>query len=160
MRQDACVFLRFDVRASDSPLVDCVWRSTSWDAGRLVSVSSSHWHLVLGETEGRTEVTVHGPETRATKSLVMPDMTWVGIRFRLGAVLQDVSVASLVDRNLTLPAACYRSFRWKGTAWRQQTYDNAEWLVERLVREDLMGSEPVVDAALRGTSVDLSLRTM
>ena len=50
--------LRFDVRASDLPLVDCVWRCRSTDVGQLVSVSSSHWHLVVGETEGLTEVTV------------------------------------------------------------------------------------------------------
>jgi AraC-like DNA-binding protein len=154
------VSLGFDVRPSDTPLVDCVWRCRSSDVGQLVSVSSSHWHLVVGEIEGLTEVTVHGPETRATKTLVPPDATWVGIRFRLGAVLQDLSVAGLVDRSLTLPPACHRSFWWKGTAWRLPTYDNAEGLVGWLVREDLIGSEPVVDDVLRGTSAELSLRTI
>jgi AraC-like DNA-binding protein len=160
VRQDGSVSLGFEVRPSDMPLVDCVWRSRSSDVGRLVSVSSSHWHLVVGEIDGLTEVTVHGPETRATKALVPPDATWFGIRFQLGAVLQDLPVAGLVDRSLTLPAACHRSFWWKGTAWRRPTYDNAEGLVVRLVREDLIGSEPVVDDALRGTSAPLSLRTM
>ncbi len=152
--------LGFDVRPSDTPLVDCVWRSRSSDVGQLVSVSSSHWHLVVGEIEGLTEVTVHGPETRATKGPVPPDATWVGIRFQLGAALHDLSVAGLVDRSLTLPPAGHRSFWWKGTAWRLPTYDNAEGLVERLVREDLIGSEPVVDDALGGTSAELSLRTI
>ena len=86
--------------------------------------------------------------------------TWVGIRFQLGAALHDLSVAGLVDRSLTLPPAGHRSFWWKGTAWRLPTYDNAEGLVERLVREDLIGSEPVVDDALGGTSAELSLRTI
>lgn len=152
--------LGFDVRSSDVPLVDCVWRCRSSDVGQLVSVSSSHWHLVVGEIGGLTEVTVHGPETHATKALVPPDATWVGIRFQLGAVLQDLSVAGLVDRSFTLPPACHRSFWWKGTAWRLPTYDNAEGLVERLVREDLIGSEPVVDDALGGASAELSLRTI
>lgn len=152
--------LRFDVRASDTQLVDCVWRCRSTDVGQLVSVSSSHWHLVVGETEGLTEVTVHGPETRPTKSSVPPDATWVGIRFQLGAVLQDLSVAGLVDRGITLSAAGDRSFWWKGTAWRRPTYENAEGLVERLVREGLIGSEPVVAEALGGTGADLSLRTV
>ena len=152
--------LGFEVRPSDTPLVDCVWRSRSSDVGQLVSVSSSHWHLVVGEIDGHTEVTVHGPETHPTKVLVPAGATWVGIRFQLGTVLQDLPVAGLVDRSLTLPAACHRSFWWKGTAWRRPTYDNAEGLVERLVREDLIGSEPVVDDALRGPSDQLSLRTI
>lgn len=151
--------LEFDVRPSDAPLVDCVWRCRSSDVDQLVSVSSSHWHLVVGEIDGLTEVTLHGPETGATKAQVPPDATWVGIRFRLGTVLQDLSVASLVGRSLTLPPAGHRSFWWKGTGWRVPTYDDVEGLVERLVREDLIGSEPVVDDVLWGTSAPLSLRT-
>ena len=148
------------MRPSDTPLVDCVWRSHSSDIGQLVSVASSHWHLIVGRTDGLTEVTVHGPETRATKAPVPPHATWVGIRFRLGAVLDDLPVADLVDRSRALPEACHRSFWWKGTAWRLPTYENAEGLVERLVREGLIGCEPVIDDALRGTSAELSLRTI
>lgn len=152
--------LGFDVRPAGIPLVDCVWRTRSSDIGELVSVASSHWHLVVGEVGGVTEVTVHGPETRARKTSVPADATWVGIRFRLGTVLHDLPVAGLVDRSLPLPEACHRSFWWKGTAWRLPTYDNAEGLVERLVREDLIGREPVVDDALSGTGEELSLRTV
>lgn len=152
--------LGFDVRPADTPLVDCVWRSRSSDVGRLVSVASSHWHLVVGGVDGVTEVTLHGPETHATRALVPPGAAWVGIRFRLGVVLQDLPVAGLVDRSVTLPPAGSRSFRWKGTAWRLPTYGNAEGLVGRLAREDLIGVEPVVDAVLRGTGAELSLRTV
>lgn len=105
-------------------------------------------------------MTVHGPETRATKAPVPPEATWVGIRFRLGAVLHDLPVAGLVDRSLVLPWACRQSFWWKGTAWRLPTYDNAEGLVERLAREGLIGREPVVDGALGGAGAELSLRTV
>lgn len=160
LRQDSTVSLGFEVRPSGTPLVDCVWRSHSSDAGQLMSVSSSHWHLIVGEIEGVTEVSVHGPETRATMAPVPPDSTWVGIRFRLGAVLHDLPAARLVDRSLVLPEACHRSFWWKGTGWRLPTYDNAERLVERLVREGLIGCEPVVDDALRGARADLALRTI
>jgi hypothetical protein len=160
VREDSTVSLGFEVRPAGTPLVDCVWRSRSSDIGELVSVASSHWHLVVGEIGGVTEVTVHGPETRARKVPVPADATWVGIRFRLGAILHDLPVAGLVDRSLFLPEACHRSFWWRGTAWRLPTYDNAEGLVERLVREELIGREPVVDDALRGTGEELSLRTV
>jgi hypothetical protein len=154
------VSLRFDVRPSDTRLVDCVWRCRSTDVGRLVSVSSSHWHLVVGELQGVTDVTLHGPETRPTTASVPPGATWVGIRFRLGTVVPDRSVAGLVDRSAALPPAGDRSFWWKGTAWRLPTFDDAEGLVERLVREDLIGSEPVVEDALRRTDGEPSLRTI
>jgi AraC-like DNA-binding protein len=151
--------LRFDVRSSDAPLVDCVWLCRSSDAGQVRSISSSHWHLVVGETDGRTEVTVHGPETRVTMAPVPRDATWVGIRFRLGTVLHGLPVGDLVDRNLALPSAADRRFWWNGTTWRVPSYDDAEDLVERLDREALIGSEPLVKDALGGTSRGLSLRT-
>ena len=73
--------LEIDVRPSDAPLIDCVWRGRS---------------------------------------------TGVGIRFRLGVMLQDVPIPNLVDRETVLPEASHRSFWWKGGTWERPTYENAE----------------------------------
>ena len=147
-----------DVRPSDDPLVDCVWRGRS-TGGSLSSVASSHWHLVVSEERGQVDVSVHGPESRPMSTSLPPEGTWVGIRFRLGVMLQGVPIPSLVDSGIALPGASHRSFWWQGGTWEQPTYENAEGLVARLAREELIGREPLVDDALKGHAGGMSLRT-
>ena len=83
-----------------------------------------------------------------------------GIRFRLGVLLSDVAIPNLVDGGIVLPEASHRSFWWKGGTWERPTYENAEGLVARLAREDLIGREPLIDDALRGGAGAVSLRTL
>jgi len=154
------VALEIEVRPSDAPLVDCVWHGRSTGAGPLNSVASSHWHLVVSDVGGRVEVSVHGPESRPVATSLPPEGSWVGLRFRLGVMLQDVPIPALVDGGIVLPEASRRSFWWKGGAWERPTYENAEGLVTRLAREGLIGREPLVDDALRGGAGGVSLRTL
>jgi AraC-like DNA-binding protein len=149
-----------DVRPSDVPLIDCVWRGRSTGVGLLNSVASSHWHLVVSEVGGQVGVSVHGPESRAVATSLPLEGTWVGIRFRLGVMLQNVSIPNLVDDGMVLPEASHRSFWWKGGTWERPTYENAEGLVTRLAREDLIGQEPLIDDALHGGAGAVSLRTL
>ena len=105
-------------------------------------------------------MSVHGPESRAVATSLPPEGTWVGVRFRLGVMLQDVPIPNLVDGGIVLPEASHRSFWWKGGTWERPTYENAEGLVARLAREDLIGREPLVDDALQGGGGGVSLRTL
>lgn len=152
--------LEIDVRPSDAPLIDCVWRGRSTGVGILNSVASSHWHLVVSEVGDQVGVSVHGPESRPVTASLPLEGAWVGIRFRLGVMLQDVPIPNLVDGGLVLPEASHRSFWWKGGTWERPTYENAEGLVARLAREDLIGREPLIDDALRGGAGAVSLRTL
>ncbi len=95
--------LEFDVRPSDAALVDCVWRGRSTGVGTFNSVASSHWHLVVSEIGGQVEVSVHGPESRPVATSLPPEGSWVGIRFRLGVMLQDLPIPNLVDGGIVLP---------------------------------------------------------
>lgn len=124
--------LEIDVRPSDVPLIDCVWRGRSTGVGTLNSIASSHWHLVVSEVGGvggSVGVSVHGPESRPLAAPLPLEGTWVGIRFRLGVMLQDVPIPDLVDGELVLPEASHRSFWWKGGTWERPTYENAESLL-------------------------------
>jgi AraC-like DNA-binding protein len=154
------VVLEIDVRPSDTPLIDCVWRGRSTGVGRLNSIASSHWHLVVSEVGGQFGVSVHGPESRPVAASLPVEGTWVGIRFQLGVMLQDVSIRNLVDAGMLLPEASHRSFWWKGGTWERPTYENAEVLVTRLAREDLIGRDPLIEDALKGGAGGVSLRTL
>ena len=126
----------------------------------LNSVASSHWHLVVSDVGGKVGVSVHGPESRPVTAPLPLEGTWVGIRFRLGVMLRDVPIPNLVDDEIALPEARRRSFWWKGGTWERPTYENAEGLVTRLAREELIGREPLIDDALHGGAAAVSLRTL
>lgn len=151
--------LAMEGRASDSPFVERVWRSRSERVDRMVSVASPHWELVAWEAAGRVNVGLQGPESRGSEAPVPEDATFLGITFALGTWMPHLAVSRLLDRSAPLPDATRRSFWLKGSAWRLPTYDNAEAFVRRLVREDVLVSDPVVTSVLAGGAPGVSERT-
>lgn len=152
--------IEIDVRPSDSPLIDCVWRGHSTGAGRLNSIASSHWHLVVSGVGDEISVIVHGAESRPVATSLPAGGSWIGIRCRLGVMIHDVPIPNLVDTELVLPGASHRSFWWKGGTWECPTYENAEGLVTRLAREDLIGRDTLIERAMHDGGDDVSLRTL
>lgn len=63
-------------------------------------------------------------------------------------------------RDASLPEATRTSFWLHGSAWQFPNYDNVETFVDRLVRDDLLVRDPVVDAVLQDQLKDLSLRSV
>jgi methylphosphotriester-DNA--protein-cysteine methyltransferase len=49
-----------------------------------------------------------------------------------------------------LPEAASQSFWLKGSAWQFPTFDNADTFVDRLVRDEILVRDPVVEAVLQG----------
>lgn len=155
------MFLVFDDRPSDSPFVERVWRCHSERAGRLLSVASSHWEMVVTRLRGATAFTVRGPETRATALDCTAEGEWIGIRFKLGTYMPQLPVMRLIDGNdVDLPQASAWSFRLNGSAWEYPNFENAEIFVNRLIKRDLITSIPAVAAVLRGETQARSQRSI
>ncbi|WP_395107881.1 helix-turn-helix domain-containing protein [Actinomadura sp. SCN-SB] len=152
--------LDFESRASDSPFVERVWLSRSSEVDTMMSVAASCWDLVVCERRGQVSVVVHGPESRARMAPVPEEATFFGITFSLGTTMPHLPAGRLLDDEVELPNATRRSFWLKGSAWHLPGYDNAEEFVRRLVREDVLVRDPVVDAVLRGEPPKLSARTV
>jgi AraC-like DNA-binding protein len=151
----------FEERQSDSPLVETVWRTQSERAGTFTSIAASHWEMVVTRLNGRTSITVRGPETKATPADCPPEAEVFGIVFKLGAFMPDLPASSLIDRNdLTLPEATGKSFWLNGSTWQLPSYDNADTFVDRLAHEGLLVHDDVVDAVLQGQPQALSDRSV
>ena len=73
------MLITFEDRPSDSPFVERVWRSHSERAGVFHSIAASHWNIVVTRLEGRTSLTVRGPETKATMADCPAHGEWFGI---------------------------------------------------------------------------------
>jgi hypothetical protein len=142
------MLLVFDDRPSTSPLIERVWRRrASKPAGsRRSRRRSGRWSCT--RHRGTVQMTVRGPETRATDADCPADGEWLGIRFRFGTFMPQIPVARVLDRNdVDLPHVAPNAFWLDGRAWEYPSWENAETFVQQLVRHGLIGYEPLVDAA-------------
>jgi AraC-like DNA-binding protein len=80
------------------------------------------------------------------------------IRFKIGVFLSHMSMPDILNQETVLSSG--QSLYLDSTRWQFPTYENADTFVDRLVREDVLDFNPVVDAALQKHPVDLSSRTM
>lgn len=151
----------FDYRESDVPLVEGLWRTHSEAAGRFISTAEPHWEMVVMRHQGRTHFTVRGPETKASAAAFPAGAEFFGIVFRLGTFMPHLPPGKLINRqDITLPEATNQSFWLLGSAWQIPTFDNADTFVQRLVRDDLIVRDALVEDVLRDRQPDLSKRTI
>lgn len=155
------MFLVFEDRRSDSPLIERVWRCRSERAGTFLSVAATHCELVLTRRRGRVRVTLRGPETRPSSIDCPADGEWIGIRLAAGVWLPGHPAASLMDRrDFELPVTTRRTFRLDGSAWEYPGFDDAEALAAGLARAGMLARDPAVAAALAGDTKALSRRSV
>jgi hypothetical protein len=126
----------------------------------MMSIAAASWDLVIVEQRGQVSVVVHGPESAAASAPIPEDAAFVGITFEPGTSMPHLPVRRLVNDGIEIPDATHRSFWLKGSSWHLPGYDNAEAFADRLVREDILVRDPIVDAVLRGDPPELSERTV
>ena len=152
--------LCFGTRQSDSPWVDTVWTCTSEQVTEMTSVAGVRWGLVFWKQDGRAYTSVTGPETRTGTVPVPEGATFTGIEFAVGTSLRAIPAPALVDAGVELPDTTRRTFRLDGGRWETPGPDDAEALVERLVRAGIVVGDPLVTGVLRGHRPDVSRRTV
>jgi AraC-like DNA-binding protein len=133
-----------------------IWRNHSEHGGPFTSVALSHWQLVVTKFEGRTRITLRGPETRATQAYCPPGAEHYGFQLKHGVMFPHLPAAPLKDGLLELPEAGSDSFWLQGSAWQYPTYENMDTFATRLAR----AGDPVVDSALRVGALELSQRSV
>ena len=150
----------FEMRPSDAPTVERIWRTVSGGAATFISRAATHCELVITRYQGRLSLTVRGPETQASLAPIPPDAEFFGIQFKLGTMFAPFPATSLVNQGLNLPEAGSQRFWLDGSAWQFPTFENADTFLDQLARQGLLLTDPVVPAALRGELPDLSLRSV
>jgi hypothetical protein len=151
-----------EARPSDSPFVERVWRAHGEQAGIFLSEAKIYGEIVVTRYQGKTILTVRGPETKATPM----NFSWTGAEFlgidlKPGAFLPDLPPGQLMDlKDANLPEASSTSFWLCGSAWPYPEFDNAETFVARLVRQGLLVRDPVVEAVFQGHPHGMSPRSV
>lgn len=149
-----------DERLSDSPYVERFWQSRTGEAGVFTSIATSHNSIVIWEEYGVAHIAIRGPETFATSAPVPEDSPSFGIIFKLGVSFLDFPIKNLTDSSIELPRASGNSFWLKGSVWQFPNYENIDTFVEQMVRDNILGYEPLVESTLQGTVPNMSVRTV
>jgi AraC-like DNA-binding protein len=157
-------FMKFIIkeRASESPLIEKIWRTQADYCGTLISPAEINSEIVVITHKGKTSLIVRGP---ATKAITM-NFLWTGaeifaIVFKPGTFMPDLPPKNLKDHNnVELPEANNDCFWLDDSVWEFPTYQNADTFISRLVQESLLVHDPIVDAIRQGHPQSLSIRSL
>jgi len=150
----------YEQRESDSPFVRTIWRTQSQSDGCYIASADGCWDIIISKRDGLAQVMVCGPASRAGRVEYQAGTEALGIRFRVGTYMPHLPGNKLLDLSFIAPQARGKSFWLCGSAWECPDYENVETFVNRLVRNDLLVSDEVVDTVLHGNMVDLSERSV
>jgi AraC-like DNA-binding protein len=158
--EDSTSVFDFEDSPSDSPLVEAVWSTRSLADGSFVSTAETHWEMVMSRWQGELTFTLRGPETQARRVPFDKGTEFFGIVFKHGAFMPHLPVRRLVNEDVNLPTAGNGRFWLHSTAWELPSFETVDTFVARLVREELLVFEPVVQAVLEKRPLALSPRTV
>lgn len=147
-------------RASDSPYVARVWWGRTSGAGRMTSVATSTWELVFWTDDGVVHGSVRGPETAASTAEITGDSEAFGIAFAHGTSMPHLPIAGLVDGEREMPHVTGRTFALRGDEWEIPGADDAEALIQRLVRAGVIVRDPLVDEIVWGGIARVGVRSV
>lgn len=150
----------FEERPSDSPLVEAIWRTQSVGGGSFISTAASRWEMVVTKQKEKITFSIRGPETRASPAPIPEDAEFMGIIFKQGAFMPHIPKRDLVNDALHLVGTSGNSFWLQGGTWEIPNFENADTFVNRLIHQELLLQDQVVDDVLRGRTQDLSLRSV
>jgi AraC-like DNA-binding protein len=147
-------------RSSDSPYVEMIWRGWAGNDYAPTCPADERWDMLFLKRNGKVRISVEGPLTKATPKTQTEGTEWLVIRFKLGAFMPSLPVSKLVDIDAVLPEAARKSFWLHGSIWQIPDYENVEAFIDRLVDDDLLFHDPVVNAVLQNQSQEISSRTV
>ena len=150
----------YEERSADSPYVETITRGWTARDGAAIRPAECSWHMVFVKWNGRGLSLVVGAWTTAGVASWAEGAEILWIKFKLGTFMPHLPTRDFLDIETTLPGAASQSFWLKGSAWQFPDYENADTFVDRLVREDVLVHDPVVDAALQDQPPEMPSRTL
>jgi AraC-like DNA-binding protein len=147
-------------RLSDSPYVEAVTHGWTMSEGSTTRPAECNWHMVFVKEHGRTHSLVVGPLPTAGIASWGDGAEILWVKFKLGVFMPHLPVRNLLDSEQSLPEAASKSFWLKSAAWELPDFENVDTFVNRLVHDEILALDPVVDAMLQDQPPDISSRTM
>jgi AraC-like DNA-binding protein len=141
---------RVEVRASDSALVERVTRVRFEADWHGVTTPDGCWDLVVRRVGGRVELLQTGVITRPIALDYAAGDEYLSISFKPGVFMPRRPGKEMVDRGRVHPTPSARTFHLDGDELELPTFDNAESLIARLTRRELLVRDDIVESVAEG----------
>jgi len=141
--------IRAEAKLSDVPYVEMIMRGRTESDGASIRPAERHWHMVIVRHQDTPRLLVVGPWTKAGVASWQDGAEILWIKFKLGTFMPHLPTRNFLNTETMLPQAGDQSFWLNGSAWQFPTYENADTFVHRLVRDQLLLSDPLINATLQ-----------
>lgn len=139
-----------EVRASDSPLVERITRVRFDSDWRGETTPDGCWDLVVRRVKGRIELLQTGLITRPVELTYRAGDEYLSISFKPGVFMPRLPGKRMIDRGLLHPTPSSRTFWLEQSELEIPTFSNAEGLIDRLVRRELIVRDEIVEGVVDG----------
>jgi len=150
----------YEERPSDSPFIDSIMRGRTVGNGTTVRPAEVHWHMVFTKFRDKPYSFVVGPWKAAGELPYTEGAEILWIRFKLGVFMPHLPARDFPQVETGLPVAAGDSFWLRGSAWHFPDFENVETFVQRLVKDETLVRDPVVESALEGRPLGIPSRTV
>ena len=147
-------------RASDSKLVAGVSLVTYDGLGPDTCLPDGLWDIVIQRHAGTVTVLQAGLNTRPIELAYEAGDEHLSISFKPGVVMPRLPGERMVDRTVVRPTVSKRAFALDGDILEIPTFENAEGLVEALVRKGIVVCDDFVGDEAEDRPTAASLRTV
>jgi len=150
----------FNGRKSDSPYIDRIWQGYFEDDNIPICPADVRWNLLFLKESGTIKVSVEGALSRSITKLESKDTEFLVIQFKLGTFMPDFPAGSLMNTDIILDNTSSQTFCLNHSMWELPTYENVEVFIDRLVGNDLLICDPVINSILQNQPISMSERTI
>jgi hypothetical protein len=152
--------LVFEERLSDSPYVETITHGHTVSEGTTIRPAEANWHMVIVKYMGQVFPILTGPlnSSGVVRWTAGAEILWV--RFKLGTFMPHLPTKTLIDQEKPLPNGTDQSFWLNGSTWELPDFENVDTFINRLVRQEVVVHDPMVNAVLQGEPQPVASRTI
>jgi AraC-like DNA-binding protein len=118
------------------------------------------WDLVIMRKAGQTLVLQTGVISRPVQIDNVAGDSYLAISFKPGVFVPTLPGSKTVNRGVAHPLATQHAFVMQNETLELPTFENAEGLVDRLVRRGVLATDDLVETAAAGRPRAISPRSM
>jgi hypothetical protein len=137
-----------------------IWRGHVEHDYRPVCPADVRWNLLFTKQNRKVRVSAEGATSQYVPKIQIEGTEFLVIKFKLGVFMPYLPAGNLLNADAILPEAASQTFWLNGSSWQLPAFDNAETFVDRLVRNNVLVREPVVNAVLHDQPLAVSSRTV